>query len=81
MDIDELLNANQKKKSGTACMAGVALAKLDKATRAKVEAALADRERYTADGIASVFTALGSEMSRAPVERHRRGQCQCPAAS
>ena len=81
MDIDALLNANVKKKSGTACMAGVALAKLDKATRAKVEAALLDREHYTADGIASVFTALGSEMSRAPVERHRRGQCQCPAAT
>ena len=53
----------------------------DKPTKAKMEAALADRERFSADGLAAVFTGLGYEMSRSPVERHRRGQCQCPAAS
>jgi hypothetical protein len=78
MDIDELLNANARKKSGTKCMVGSALAKLDAATKAKLVAAIADRDRFTAQGIASVFTELGPEMSRAPVERHRRGDCQCP---
>lgn len=81
MDIDELLNANTKAKPGGRCMVGTVLGKLDKPTRAKLEAALADRERFSADGLAAVFCALGHEMSRSPVERHRRGQCQCPAAT
>jgi hypothetical protein len=79
VDIDKLLSANVKKKSGTKCMVGSALAKLDSATKAKLVAAIADHDRFTAQGIASVFTSLsGLEMSRSPVERHRRGDCQCP---
>jgi hypothetical protein len=81
VDIDELLNANTKTRPGGKCMVGTVLGKLDKPTKAKVEAALADRERFSADGLAAVFCGLGYEMSRSPVERHRRAQCQCPAAS
>jgi hypothetical protein len=81
VDIDELLNANTKTRPGGKCMVGTVLGKLDKPTKAKVEAALGDRERFSADGLAAVFTGLGYEMSRSPVERHRRAQCQCPAAS
>jgi hypothetical protein len=84
VDIDALLSANTKTKPGGRCMVGTVLAKLDgldKPTKAKLMAALADRERFSADGLAAVFTGLGYEMSRSPVERHRRGQCQCPAAT
>jgi hypothetical protein len=81
VDIDELLNANTRTKPGGRCMVGTVLAKLDKPTRTKIESALADRERFSADGLAAVFTGLGYEMSRSPVERHRRAQCQCPAAT
>jgi hypothetical protein len=81
VDIDALLSANTKTKPGGRCMVGTVLAKLDKPTRTKVEQALDDRERFSADGLAAVFTGLGYEMSRSPVERHRRGQCQCPAAT
>lgn len=77
-DIDALLDANAKAKPGGRCMVGTALAKLDAATVTKLTAALADRERFSAQGLAKVFTALGGDMSRAPVERHRRGDCQCP---
>jgi hypothetical protein len=79
-DIDALLSANVRAKPGTKCMIGTALAKLDGPTRGKLAAALQDRDRYTADGLAQVFTGLGHEMSRAPVERHRRGSCQCEAS-
>ena len=81
MDIDKLLAANGKARPGGKCMVGVALGKLDKPTRTKVEQALDDRDRFAADGIAAVFKALGHDMSRSPVERHRRGACQCPEAS
>jgi hypothetical protein len=81
VDIDALLSVNTRAKPGSKCMVGVALGKLDKPTRTKVEQALDDRERFAADGIAAVFKALGHDMSRSPVERHRRGACQCPGAS
>lgn len=77
-DIDALLAAHVKPKPGGKCMVGLALAKLDTPTRAKVVAALADRERFSADGLAAVFCGLGHDMGRSPVERHRRGACQCP---
>jgi hypothetical protein len=84
VDIDELLSVNTRAKPGSKCMVGVALGKLGpigEPTRTKVEQALDDRDRFAADGIAAVFKALGHDMSRSPVERHRRGACQCPEAS
>lgn len=78
VDIDALLGANTRSKPGGRCYVGDALARLDPDTAAKVRDALADRGRYTATGLAAVFSQLGEPVSRSPLERHRRGDCQCP---
>lgn len=79
VDIDAILAVNQKGRPGTKCMVGLALGRMDDDTvRDKVVVALADRERFSADGLAAVFKQLGFDMSRAPIERHRAGRCLCP---
>lgn len=77
-DIDALLSAHTKSRPGGQCLVGLALAKMDAPTRAKIMAALDDRDRFGAEGLGKVLRALGHDMSRAPVERHRRGDCLCP---
>jgi hypothetical protein len=77
-DIADLLAQHRKAKRGSRCLVGIALERMDDDTRSAILAAMADRDSYGAEGLAKVFTGLGYEMSRAPVERHRRGDCQCP---
>jgi hypothetical protein len=79
-DIADLLAQHRKARRGGRCLVGIALERMegDPDTRTAILAAMADRDSFAADGLAKVFGALGHEMSRAPVERHRRGDCQCP---
>ena len=79
-DIAALLAQHRKAKRGSRCLVGIALERMegDPDTRTAILAAMADRDSFGAEGLAKVFTSLGYEMSRSPVERHRRGDCQCP---
>jgi hypothetical protein len=76
--VDELLAQHRKARRGSRCLVGIALERMESDTRTAILAAMADRDSFGAEGLAKVFGALGYEMSRAPVERHRRGDCQCP---
>ena len=76
VDIDALLSANVKRRQGARCQVCTALEELAPATRDKLVGALVDKNRYTAQGLATVLTELGHGMSRSPVERHRRGDCR-----
>jgi len=75
VDIDELLAGAGPIRVGARCKVCVALAKLDDKDAAKMSAAIENRDSYTAQGLARVFEALGHQVSRPSVERHRNKQC------
>lgn len=75
--VDDLLAANGRLKPGGICSVRLALDDLDKPTTDKLRAALADTRGYSATGLSNVFRALGQDVGRGAVERHRRGACRC----
>ena len=73
--IDELLSEAGHRRPGPRCKVCLALLALEAKDRAKMSTAIGDRDTYTAVGIARVFHALGQQVSRPSVERHRNGEC------
>ena len=73
--IDELLGEAGHRRPGPRCKVCRALLALEVKDRAKMSKAIGDRDNYTTIGIARVFHALGHQVSRPSVERHRNGEC------
>lgn len=72
-----------RRKPRTPCQMGAILASLDPAGRSAVEAAILDRDNWTAAEIARRLDALGHPIRSDNVQRHRRGifgggdGCEC----
>lgn len=77
IDIDGLLAANTRRVPGGSCTVGTALATMDPPTRAKIEAALDDRVKFSNVGLKAVLNQLGHEVGTSSVERHRARGCKC----
>jgi hypothetical protein len=83
VDIDAIINANQRGPAGPKCRICVALDLMPADVRAKVEQAMADRERFGNRNIGDIINAIGVRSSTGMpiqvglngVDRHRRGGC------
>jgi hypothetical protein len=83
VDIDAIINANQRGPAGPKCRICVALELMPADVRAKVEQAMADRERFGNRNIGDIINAIGVRSSTGMpiqvglngVDRHRRGGC------
>lgn len=75
--VDELLADSASR--GPACSVGAILSEMDDATRAEWLAALA-HQRITATKIADRLTRDGWPVKAMTLQRHRRGDCQCPSS-
>ncbi len=78
LDVDALLAMNVRKAAGGICSVGAALGKMDPATRAKIEAAFVDTERFASTGLSAVLRSMGHDVGRSAADRHRRRECKCP---
>lgn len=65
-------------RPSTPCNVGAVLAALDDADAKDLREALADPQ-VMGSGIALVLTRRGIPMKQGNVQRHRRGDCDCPA--
>ena len=75
VDIDAILADNVRKRAGGTCSLCTALAEMPADWRAKFEAAIADRKRYSAQSLLEAFDRIGVTLSRNTVDRHRRREC------
>jgi hypothetical protein len=83
VDIDAIISANQRGPAGPKCRICVALDLMSDDVRAKVQAAMDDRERFGNRNIGDIINAIGVRSSTGmPIEvgingvdRHRRGGC------
>lgn len=75
VDIDAILAANVRKRAGGTCTLCTALAEMPADWRAKFEAALDDRKRYSSQSLLDAFERIGVTLSRNVVDRHRRREC------
>jgi hypothetical protein len=75
VDIDAILADNVRKRAGGTCTLCTALAEMPADWRAKFEAALDDRKRYSAQSLLDAFERIGVTLSRNVVNRHRRREC------
>lgn len=76
LDLDTAL-AQTAPRKGPSCSVGKLLAELDPDQRAKLEAALADREVQTAHLTRALVLAADRRFDPASVGRHRKGTCNC----
>lgn len=67
---------NATRKPGGKCTIATLYEQLDSMDAEALTSALAD-PRIPASAILRALTAEGHEVTRAPVERHRRGECAC----
>lgn len=75
IDIDAILAANTRKRQGGTCSLCTALAEMPADWRAKFEAAIADRKRYSAQSLIDAFERIGVTLARNTIDRHRRREC------
>lgn len=79
INIDDLLAANVRRAAGPSCTVCIALASLSDDMRAKLDAAVANRNTYTSRGLVTVINALVVEelhVTRSAVDRHRNRECK-----
>lgn len=73
IDLDAMLLEAMPKLPGNRCTICVALDQLsDDETGRRIRAAINERETYTSDGLVRILVALGCEVTRSSMERHRR---------
>jgi hypothetical protein len=83
VDIDAIINANQRGPVGPRCNVCAALDRMAADVRAKVEQAMADRDRFGNRNITDIINAIGvTSASGMPIEvghngvtRHRNSAC------
>lgn len=75
VDIDAILAENVRKRAGGTCTMCTALAEMPAEWRAKFEAAINDRKRYSSQSLLDAFERVGVTVSRNVVDRHRRREC------
>lgn len=75
MKLSEAL-AQSRPRIGAECATGRIINSVDDATRAEIEAALADPSLSNAH-LARAFTLLGHRIGDGAVQRHRAGGCRC----
>lgn len=75
VDIDAILANNVRKRPGGTCSLCAALAEMPADWRAKFEAAIDDRKRYSAQSLLDAFDRIGVTLARNTVDRHRRREC------
>ena len=83
VDLDALLVTHQKTVAGPKCRVCIVLATVPADWRAKLQAALDDRERYSGRNICDIINALELRTQSGgliiiggnTVDRHRRGGC------
>lgn len=74
--LDELAVA-EVRKPGPKCRIGTIIASLDEPERSDVQAAIFST--HYASTIARVLKAHGYDVTPHGVQRHKRGDCQCPS--
>jgi len=83
VDIDAIIAANQRGPAGPKCNVCVALDRMAADVAAKVEAAMADRDRFGNRNITDIINAIGVTsatgmpivVANNGVTRHRNGAC------
>lgn len=75
VDIDAILADNVRKRAGGTCSLCTALAEMPADWRAKFEAAIEDRKRYSSQSLLDAFDRIGVTLARNTVDRHRRREC------
>ena len=83
VDIDAIINANQRGPAGPKCNVCIALERMDADVRTKVQAAMADRDRFGNRNITDIINAVGVTsttgmpivVANNGVTRHRNGAC------
>lgn len=75
VDIDAILADNVRKRAGGTCSLCAALAEMPADWRAKFEAAIEDRKRYSSQSLLDAFDRIGVTLARNTVDRHRRREC------
>ena len=75
IDIDAILADNVRKRAGGTCSLCAALAEMPADWRAKFEAAIEDRKRYSSQSLLDAFDRIGVTLARNTVDRHRRREC------
>lgn len=78
MGLRDALEANSKVRRGPACKIGLILGDMTPEDREDLEVALADIV-FPGTGIARALQSEGYEVSTQMIQRHRRGDCGCPA--
>jgi len=83
VDIDAIIAANQRGPAGPKCNVCIALERMADDVRAKVQAAMDDRDRFGNRNLCDIINAIGvTSASGMPIEvghngvtRHRNGAC------
>lgn len=75
VDIDAILAANTRKRPGTQCVACTAIASMPADWQAKVAEAFADKAGRSVANLVDILKALGHDIGKTSVERHRNREC------
>ena len=75
VDIDAILAENVRKGPGGTCSVCAALAAMPAEWRQKFDAAINDRDRFSAASLIGAFERIDVHLNRGAVERHRRREC------
>ena len=75
VDIDAILAGNMRKRPGTQCDTCTAIATMPANWQAKIAQVFADKTNHSIANIVDIFRALGHDIGKTSIERHRNRGC------